>query len=148
MNRSREDVLDHAHFGSEYRRLVESFATTASIPDLRAEYQPMPHRPPELAQVDGSLLRQPPGYAYDYHTAVGRNRIERWKVENPNQELRVGVDTGDIDLRWAGGLMTLFWRFEAFRQAGSMAGMDRLRWSDVPRSDRWIRPCSWNTDWH
>ena len=59
----------------------------------------------------------------------------------------MGVDTGDVDLRWAGGLMTSFWRFEAFRQVGSTEAMDRLKWCEVGRTERWDRLCSWNDDW-
>ncbi|GDX81450.1 hypothetical protein LBMAG42_32610 [Deltaproteobacteria bacterium] len=107
-----------------------------------ARAEPVPRR-----LLDGSCVLAFPDYVYDYHTVAGRERLARWDEENPGRSLRLGVDTDPIDLRWAGGTMTLFWRFEAFRQVGSTAAMDRLRWVDVRPTARWRRFVAWNEDW-
>lgn len=118
------------------------------IPAESSEYHPAPaNRAPTGYLTDQTHLRLVPGYAYDYHTRAGRARLEKWRDENPDKDIRIGVDTGEVDLRWAGGLMTLFWRFEAFRQVGSNEAMDRLRWSDVAPTERWDRLLEWNDDW-
>lgn len=119
-------------------RLLPADASTYR--DERAA--PVPRR-----LLDGSCVLAIPDYVYDYHTVAGRERLARWDEENPGRSLRLGVDTNPIDLRWAGGTMTLFWRFEAFRQVGSTAAMDRLGWADVLPTARWRRFAAWNDDW-
>ena len=119
------------------------------VPSGACRYAPeVDRKSPGLRfHLNGSHVRQVPLYAYDYHTIAGRDRISAWQSAHPDSEIRIGVDTDPVDLRWSGGLMTLFWRFEAFRQAGSTAGMDQLRWCDVLPTKRWDKFAAWNPDW-
>ena len=149
LSKALREVFDTRFASGRYESedYVLMLLAVGRLPAGANDYHPGDAGPIPLHLTDGSHLRQVPDYAYDYHTIAGQERLERWRDENPDEDIRVGVDTGDVDLRWAGGLMTLFWRFEAFRQAGSTEAMDRLRWCDVERTERWARLCSWNDDW-
>lgn len=93
----------------------------------------IPQPAPELAAewTDGSMLLLPPDYAYDYHLFFGKARMGAWLAAHPGSGFRFGVDTSPIDLRWAGGLVPLFWRVQAW-QFGGTAAMHRLTWHELP----------------
>lgn len=149
LNQAQREVFETRFASGRYEAEdnVLMLLAVGRLPPLATAYHQGVSDPVPLFALDGSHLRQAPNYAYDYHTIVGQERLQRWRDENPDEDLRIGVDTGDVDLRWAGGLMTLFWRFEAFRQVGSTEAMDRLRWCEVDRTERWATLCAWNEDW-
>jgi len=96
--------------------------------------------------TDGSTLLLPPPYAYDYHSFLGKARMRAWLERNPGGRFGFGVDTSPVDLRWAGGLVTLFWRVEAW-QNGGRAAMDELAWHelavDPAALERFEAWCDW-----
>ncbi len=83
-----------------------------------------------LHWTDGSTLLLPPPYAYDYHSHFGKARMRAWMAENPGRGFRFGVDTSPVDLRWAGGIVPLFWRVQAWHQGGR-AALDGLQWNEL-----------------
>lgn len=100
--------------------------------------------------TDGSTLRLPPSYAYDYHTVAGKQRMRAWLAQKPALGFRFGVDTAPVDLRWSGGLVPLFWRFQAWQHGGNEA-LHGFRWHELVvdaeaqrRFERWCS--SWPED--
>ena len=83
-----------------------------------------------LPWTDGSTLLLPPPYAYDYHSHFGKAWMRAWTAENPGRGFRFGVDTSPVDLRWAGGLVPLFWRVQAWHQGGRQA-LHGLQWHEL-----------------
>ena len=86
------------------------------------------YRAIETVVLDEVYLPFPRPYVMDYHTAVGKRRLARWKRET-GQRLWFGVDTGKLDYRWAGGCVPLYWRFMAWKRFG--AEMDLKKWNEV-----------------
>ncbi len=82
----------------------------------------------EPVELEDIYLPFPKPYIMDYHTAVGKRRLERWKRET-GQKLWFGVDIDKLDYRWAGGCVPLYWRFIAWKRFG--AEMDKHRWNEV-----------------
>lgn len=96
--------------------------------------------------TDRTTLLLPPAYAYDYHSFFGKTRMRAWLARNPGGRFGFGVDTSPVDLRWAGGLVPLFWRVQAWQHGGRPA-LDALRWHqlDVERETlrRFEAWCDW-----
>ncbi len=82
----------------------------------------------EPVEIEEIYLPFPRPYILDYHTAMGKRRLSRWKRET-GKKLWFGVDTGKLDYRWAGGCVPLYWRFIAWKRFG--AEMDTHRWNEV-----------------
>jgi hypothetical protein len=96
--------------------------------------------------TDGSTLLLPPPYAYDYHSYFGKARMRSWLERNPGVGFGFGVDTSPVDLRWAGGLVPLFWRVQAWQNGGTPA-MHVLAWHELEVKPEALRRftawCGW-----
>ena len=100
---------------------------------------------PNDQEFDATHVNLAPYYSYDYHTVAGKTFMKAWQRKNPGVLIRMGVDTSPVDLRWAGGLLSVFWRFSAFAQAGSTDAMDGLRWHEVsPNDSDWLDMQRWS----
>ena len=96
--------------------------------------------------TNGATLLLPPVYAYDYHSHFGKARMRAWMQQNPGSGFRFGVDTSPVDLRWAGGLVPLFWRVQVW-QLGGRASLEGLAWHElVPEPEALRRFGDW-CDW-
>jgi hypothetical protein len=83
-----------------------------------------------LPPVDRSLIRRFPDYIYDIHVRRRRARVDRW-----TDALRPGRPSpGRLDLRWAGQMLGVVWRYKAFAALG-MADL-RAPWEAVRVAER------------
>ncbi len=141
-------VVFQARFATE-RLENEDFLLAALLADLLPAQVNPPLQNPRTRVArhwtNGSTLRLPPAYAYDYHSRAGLARMRAWLEHNPGGEFTFGIDTSPVDLRWAGGLVPLFWRVQAWQQYG--AAMDRLAWHELvvePAAlQRFVAWCGW-----
>jgi hypothetical protein len=68
---------------------------------------------------DERYLPYPRAYVNDYHTHRGKRALKEWQ-ERTGRTLAIGADMGELDYRWAGGVVPMVWRFLAWEQHGRL----------------------------
>ena len=75
---------------------------------------------------EDAYLPYPRTYVLDYHTKRGKEMLKKWSRDTGNT-LWFEVDLGDLDYRYAGGSIPLYWRWCAYEQYGRID----VPWQDV-----------------
>jgi len=81
--------------------------------------------PGDLLEVDAVML---PEYALDAHTQAGAARMA--KCDRLSPKAGAGLP-GNLDLRWSGQLLGVWWRWNAVRTMGN-PGYKTAEWTDPP----------------